>query len=99
MSSPNQTNGVRTPPRIRRTPIGETLRRDRLNPNRTNFASHKVSQAVVLLSRAGKQLDAACETAPDRYNADRLRSLASGLREVTVPLVKIASRLQKGCDF
>jgi hypothetical protein len=60
------------------------------------IASRRLSQAVTFLFRAGKQLDAASRTAPDKYNADRLRLFATGLRDVTLPLHRIASRLQKG---
>jgi len=38
----------------------------------------------------------ASQHAPDKYNADRLRFFARGLRDVSVPLSNIASRLEKG---
>jgi hypothetical protein len=61
--------------------------------NRT--ASRRLSKAITLLFRAGKQLDAASRTARDKYNADRLRFFATGLRDVTLPLCRIASGLEK----
>ena len=67
-----------------------------VNNKCTRVASRRLLRAVTLLFRAGKQLDAASRTAPDRYNADRLKCLASGLREVTLPLHRIASRFEKG---
>jgi len=63
--------------------------------NSSRVASRRLSKAVTLLFRAGKQLDAASRTAPDKYNADRLRFFATGVREVTLPLHRIASRLEK----
>jgi len=59
-------------------------------------ASRQLTKAVILLFRAGKQLDAASRTSPDRYHADRLRFFASGLRDLSLPLSRIASRLEKG---
>ena len=67
-----------------------------LESSSNRFATRHLSKAVVLLIRAGRQLDAASRTAPDKYNADRLRFFATGLRDVTLPLHRIASRLQKG---
>ena len=65
--------------------------------NNTNrIASRQLTRAVTLLFRAGKQLDAASRIAPDRYDADRLRFLATGLRELSLPLSKIASCFEKG---
>ena len=56
-------------------------------------ASRRLARAIALLSRAGKQLDEASRTAPDRYHANRLRFVATGLRNVTIPLYRI---LEKG---
>lgn len=65
-------------------------------PPNNRAASRRLAKAVTLLLRAGKQLDAASRTAPDKYNADRLRFFATGLRDVSLPLYRIASRLEKG---
>ena len=62
----------------------------------TRTASRRLERAVPLLNRAGRQLDRASQAAPDRFHRDRLYSLASGLRDFTLPLSRIASRLQKG---
>ena len=62
----------------------------------SRLASRGVSKAVTLLFRAGKELEAASRNAPDRYNADRLKFLALGVREVTLPLHRLASHLEKG---
>ncbi len=62
-------------------------------------ASRRLTKAVTLLYRAGKQLDEASRTAPDTYNANRLRFIATGVREVSLPLSKIASRLEKGGEL
>jgi hypothetical protein len=59
-------------------------------------ASRRVARAVILLSRAGEQLQAASQTTPDRYSCDRLRFLATGIRELSIPLSKIATCFEKG---
>jgi hypothetical protein len=59
-------------------------------------ASRQLTRALTLLSRAGRQLDEASRTAPNRYHADRLRFYANGLRDVTLPLYRIASLIEKG---
>jgi hypothetical protein len=69
----------------------------RSSSNRT--ASRRLTRAVTLLFRAGKQLDAASRTIPDTYNADRLRFFARGLRDVSLPLSKVASRLERGGEL
>ena len=60
------------------------------------LASRRLTRAVTLLSRAGRQLDDASRLAPDRFNADRLHALADGLRSFSVPLYRLASRLERG---
>ncbi len=60
------------------------------------IASRHVARAIILCCRAGKQLQAASQTTPDKYSCDRLRFLATGLRELTLPLSKIASCFEKG---
>jgi len=57
--------------------------------------SSKLVKPRMERERTGKQLDAASRTAPDKYHADRLRFLATGVRDVTLPLCRIASHLQK----
>ena len=54
---------------------------------------------MTLLTRAGRQLESASQAAPDRFNRDRLYFLATGLRELSLPLARIASRLQKRGDL
>jgi hypothetical protein len=66
------------------------------SPFSRSIASRKLSKAVTLLNRAGQQLDVASRNAPDRYNADRLRIFAAGLRNVAMPLSRLANRLEKG---
>jgi len=67
-----------------------------LNPVSDRTASRRLTRAVTLLGRAGRQLDAASRLAPDNYHADRLRFLATGLRDLSLPLSRIASCLEKG---
>jgi hypothetical protein len=59
------------------------------------LASRQLTRTVTLLIRAGRQLDNATRLAPDKYNADRLRFFATGLRDITLPLTRIVSRLEK----
>jgi hypothetical protein len=60
------------------------------------IASRRLTRAVALLYRAGLQLDGASQIAPDRHNRDRLHTLAVGIRELSLPLSRIASRLERG---
>jgi hypothetical protein len=60
------------------------------------IASHRLTRAITLLTRAGRQLENASRLAPDKYNSDRLRFLATGLRDFSLPLSRIAGRLEKG---
>lgn len=70
-----------------------------LERNSSRTSSRRVIRAVTLLYRAGRQLDTASQTAPDRYNRDRLHDLASGLRSLSLPLSRIASRLENGGEL
>lgn len=63
------------------------------------IASRRLTRAVTLLTRAGRQLDDAGRIAPDPHNRQRLHYLATGLRDLTLPLSRIASRLEKGGDL
>jgi len=65
----------------------------------TRIASRRLTRAVTLLTRAGRQLDAASRSVPDSYNADRLRYFATGLRDLSLPLSRAASRLEKAGDL
>lgn len=69
-----------------------------LNTASNRIASRRLVRAITLLNRAGRQLSTASQSAQDRYNRDRLHALAVGLRELTLPLGTIASRLEKGGD-
>ena len=60
------------------------------------IASRQLTRAVTLLGRAGRQLDDASRVVPDSYNRDRLHYIATGLRDLSLPLSRIASRLEKG---
>ena len=65
-----------------------------LTSNRT--ASRRLERAIMLLNRAGRQLDGASHASRERFHRDRLYSLATGLREFTLPLSRLASFLQRG---
>jgi hypothetical protein len=59
-------------------------------------ASRRLARAVFLLHRAGEQLSAASQVSPDRYHRNKLETLAVGLRELSLPLSRIASHLERG---
>ena len=63
---------------------------------RHHVASRRVFRAVNLVFRAGRHLEDASRFAADNYNSDHLRYLAAGLRELSLPLSRIASHLQDG---
>lgn len=65
------------------------------NSNSRRIASRRLAR-VTLLNLAGRQLDGASHTAPDRFHRDRLRFFATGLRELSLPLSRIASHLDRG---
>jgi len=72
------------------------LRQSELHATSHRIASRRVARAIILLSRAGEQLQAASQTTPDRYSCDRLRFLATGIRELSIPLSKIATCFEEG---
>lgn len=72
------------------------MNRSKYPSTSSRIASRRLERAVTLLNRAGRQLDRASHVAPDRFQRDRLFSLASGLREFTLPLSRLASYLQRG---
>jgi hypothetical protein len=71
----------------------------RFNPTSPRIASRQITRVVTLLACAGRQLDHASRVAPDKYNSDRLRFLATGLRDLSLPLTRIASQLEKGGEL
>jgi hypothetical protein len=71
---------------------------DTLDTTSTRTASRRLTRAVSLLARAGRQLYCASQAAPDRFHRDRLHFFADGLRELSLPLSRIASRLERGGD-
>jgi hypothetical protein len=68
----------------------------RLHPTSARIASRRLNRAVSLLCRAGQQLDDAASLAPDKFHRNRLYVFASGLRDLAIPLARIASHLQRG---
>ena len=60
------------------------------------IASRRVLRAVVLLTRASRQLDSASKAAPDRHNRDRLRFFVAGFRDLASSFSRIASQLERG---
>lgn len=67
-----------------------------LNLTSRRTASRRVLRAIKLLTRAGKQLDFASKSAPDKHNRDRLRFFVIGFRDLANSFSKIASQLERG---
>lgn len=68
----------------------------RLDPSSNRIASRRLERALAFLNRAGQQFDAASHAAINQQDRDHFRSLASGIRELYIPLCKTASRLERG---
>jgi hypothetical protein len=62
--------------------------------NRT--ASRRLVRAVNFLTLAGRALCAASQASSDRYHKNKFHRLAIGVRELTLPLTRIASLLDRG---
>ena len=60
------------------------------------IASRRLQRALAHINRAGQQLDAASVASNNKLDREHFRSLASGLRELYLPLCKTASRLERG---
>ena len=65
-------------------------------PSSNRVASRRLTRAVTPLTRAGRQLESASQATPDHFHRKRLHFFASGLRELSLPLSRIASRLENG---
>jgi hypothetical protein len=63
------------------------------NRNPRCIASRRLTRAVTLLTRVSEHLEDASRLTQDRYNSNRLRYLATGLRDL--PLTRLASGLEK----
>ena len=59
-------------------------------------ASRRVQRCITLLTNASTELHRASSAAKDPHSRDRLRYLANGLRDIGVPLSRIASHLERG---
>jgi hypothetical protein len=59
-------------------------------------ASRRVQRCINLLTHASAELHRASSAANDTYSRDRLRYLANGLRDIGVPLSRIASHFERG---
>lgn len=59
-------------------------------------ASRKLVRAVTFLALAGQQLTAAGNASPNRHYRNRLHSLALGVRDLSLPLSRLASLLERG---
>src|SRR5215469_11136886 len=81
--------------RLRRTTI---LSRADYSSTSPHLASRRVTRAVTLIADAGRQLHSASRAAPNHFHRDRLHFIADGLRRLSLPLSRIASRLEKGGD-
>ena len=64
--------------------------------NSNRAASRRLGRVFFLLRSAGEQLTAASHASPDRHHRKQLHNLAVELRELSVPLSRIASHLERG---
>jgi hypothetical protein len=92
---------TRTPDRnLARNGVGALERKSRMKLDNVSprIASRRVTRALTLLHRASRQLEAASQSAPDRYHKDEIFSFALGLRGLCLPLGRVASRLERGAE-
>jgi hypothetical protein len=68
----------------------------RFNPISNRVASRRITRAANHLRQAEQQMAAASHASPDRFNRDRLRNFAVGLRNLNGPLARIANSLARG---
>lgn len=66
-----------------------------LNSTSHRIASRRLHRALILLHRASRYIEAASQSA-DRHHKDELLEFALGLREICIPLFRVAARLEKG---
>lgn len=71
---------------------------NRVSHTSNRAASLRLARAVSHLQRAGQQLSAATNAAPNRHHQNQLRRLAIDLREVSLPIAGLASLLARGGD-
>jgi hypothetical protein len=72
------------------------LSHDKLEPNFHRISSRRLARALVLLYRAERQMARDSQAAPDRYHRNHLHCIASSLRDLSIPLMRIVSRLERG---
>jgi hypothetical protein len=70
----------------------------RVEHTSNNDARLRLARVVRLLNRAGEQLQAARHASDDRYHRNALNEIVIGLRDVSLPLSRIASSLKRGCE-
>lgn len=68
----------------------------RVSHTASRAASRRLARAVFLLDCAGRQISAASNASSDRYHRNKLHNLAIGLRDLTLPLYRIVSHLERG---
>ena len=68
----------------------------KVNHVSSRAASRRLARAVSLLTLAGEQLAAASQVSPDRWHRNKLHNFSIGLRELSLPLSRIASHLERG---
>jgi hypothetical protein len=58
-------------------------------------ASRKLARSLAYLHSAERQMASASQAEPNRYHQDRLRFITDGLSELSIPLTRIVSRLER----
>jgi hypothetical protein len=61
-------------------------------------ASRHIARVAFLLTRAERHLSAASNSAPNHYHREQLNGLTHDLRDIALPLARISSALESGCD-
>jgi hypothetical protein len=72
------------------------MNQDKLELNSHRISSRRLARALVFLHRAERQMAGASQAAPDRYHQNHLHCIATGLRDLSIPLMRIVSRLERG---
>jgi hypothetical protein len=81
-----------------RTPKEIALNQEHSALSSNRLASRRLNQALNLLHRASRQLEAASQSAPDRFHKDENVSFALGLRGIGLLLGRVALRLERGAQ-
>jgi hypothetical protein len=71
-----------------------------VKPTQLNLSPHKTAspplrRALTLLFRACKEISSAIRVAPDEYHRQCLHCLAAEVKDLSLPLARVAARIAK----